>query len=600
MWILRRPLRRPRRLAALLLSSVAAALLGGITLTSLYPVLVILFDPGWSERLRALAGGSWGPVRPLLESIVSWLSGSEPFAALVGVLAALLAGLALAAGAQLLQDWLAAPIVHGCAQEIATEAHDALLNGAAADAPQGDVLARFTADLDAIRVALQKVLGKVVHEPFKLAFLLALLVAIDAKLALLAGLLFPAAAGSVLFLARRLRDTARKTLAQTSSLVALVEEGLRGRRVVRAFGLEERERGRFLEVQGELTRNLVQLDRHEALSSPLLELLAGAAAAGCILLGAHRVLRSELSPEALLTFFAVLVSTLDPMRKLADTHVRTQRGAAAAARMRRLIASVPSEPPVRGTTPFRGVRARLELREVGVRSEGGAELLRGVDLRAAPGEIVLVAGRSGAGKSTLIDVIAGLRRYHAGTVAFDGVRLEELEAASFRARVGLVTQETFLFRGTIRENVTLGRAPRRTSLAQALERAGLSELVASLEAGVETPLQSRAFSAGERQRLSIARALYRDPDLLLLDEATSALDRPVEEAILRAVLADRSGRITFVVSHRLSAGIAADQVVLLEDGAIAARGRPAELLAESALYRDLVHGTAAAAERAPG
>src|SRR5262249_13592549 len=157
----------------------------------------------------------------------------------------------------------------------------------------------------------------------------------------------------------------------------------------------------------------------------------------------------------------------------------------------------------------------------------------------------------------------GLRGYDGGAVRVDGVRLEELAPADLRARVGLVTQETFLFRGSIEENVTLGAPPRGVSLAQALAAAGIEDLVARLPQGAATPLEERAFSAGERQRLSIARALYRDPALLLLDEATSALDRPVEAAILSRLLAARAGRVTFLVTHRLAPELDVDQVLLL-------------------------------------
>jgi ATP-binding cassette subfamily B protein len=205
---------------------------------------------------------------------------------------------------------------------------------------------------------------------------------------------------------------------------------------------------------------------------------------------------------------------------------------------------------------------------------------------------VLIAGRSGSGKSTLLDVLAGLRGYDSGSVRIDSTRLEDFAADSFRARVGLVTQETFLFRGSIVENVTLGQPPRGVSFDEALRRAGIAALVDSLPQGKETPLESRAFSAGERQRLSIARALYRDPALLLLDEATSALDRPVEEAILRDVIAARAGRVTFLVTHRLDPELPVDQVLVLEGGRVVASGRPRDVLERSPLFRELVHGAA--------
>ncbi|MBM4016684.1 MAG: hypothetical protein FJ293_17210, partial [Planctomycetes bacterium] len=315
-WLLRRPLARRGRLVALLLASLAGALLGGVSLTSAYPLLVILFDHEWAGRLAERAAELPAWIAPAAQGLLSFAAEREQGGALLLVLCLLVGAIALAAVAQLAQDWLAAPLVHETVRGVATEAHEALLRGAGHDVAQGELLALFTADLDAMRVALQKVFSKVVHEPFKLLFSLALLIAIDGRLALVLGVLFPAAAGFVLFLSRRLRDRARRTLAQTGGLVALVEEGLRGRRIVRAYGLEERERQRFRAVQQELTGNQVALDRHEALSSPLLELMVAIAAGAVILAGARRVVAGDLSPEALLTFFAVLASMLDPMRKL--------------------------------------------------------------------------------------------------------------------------------------------------------------------------------------------------------------------------------------------------------------------------------------------
>ncbi len=591
-WVFRRPLERRGRLAALFLASLGGALLGGASLTSAYPLLVILFDAQWTQRLAAIAERAPPLLLPLARGLVALATGGDPLHALSWVLGLLVAAMLLAALLQLAQDWIAAPLVHDAVRAVATEAHEALLQGAGADTPQGALLALFTADLDALRVTLQKVFSKVVHEPFKLAFSLVLLVAIDARLALVMGLLFPIAAGAILFLSRRLRDRARRTLAQTGSLVALVEEGLRGRRVVRAHGLESRERQRFAEVQLELTGNQVALDRHEALSSPLLELLVSLAAAAVILVGAQRVVARELSAEALLTFFAVLASMLDPMRKLADTQVRTRRGAAAAVRLKSLVDSVPATPPIHGTLPFPRLVRGIEFHHVAAHAANGAKLLTDISLVARPGEVVLVAGRSGAGKSTLLDLLAGLRRYDAGSIAIDGAPLQELDAAGFRARIGMVTQETFLFRGTIEENVTLGAAPRGVALHEALAGAGLAPLVATLPLGAATPVESRAFSAGERQRLAIARALYRDPALLLLDEATSALDRPVEEKILAGLFAARAGRITFVVTHRLANELPFDQVLVLDHGVVAAHGSPRELLERSPLYRELLTGAA--------
>jgi subfamily B ATP-binding cassette protein MsbA len=245
---------------------------------------------------------------------------------------------------------------------------------------------------------------------------------------------------------------------------------------------------------------------------------------------------------------------------------------------------------VRGSRRLSEVTEGIVCREATACSADGKALVAEISLVARPGERLLLAGASGAGKSTLLDVLAGLRHLRSGTVTIDRTELSELDPGDFRTQVALVAQETFLFRGSIEENVTLGRRARGVSLDQALAAADLANLVAGLPSGVATLVEARGLSAGERQRLSIARAVYCDPAILLLDEATSALDRPSEERILGSLLAARSRRITLLVTHRLSPTLPVDRVLLLEQGRLVAEGTFEELLSTSPALRHLMEG----------
>ena len=377
---------------------------------------------------------------------------------------------------------------------------------------------------------------------------------------------------------------------------AQVGESLRGRRVVWSFGLEAREREKFSESLHRLTKNLIRLDLQEARTKPLLETLGLLAGILCSILGATRVLKGELSPETFLTFYVGLVMLLDPLRKLADTHLRVQRGIAAASRLLEILRDTPEQPPIGGNTPLTALTEGFRVEHLTVKSPQGSRILHDLSFRAEPGEVVWIAGRSGAGKSTLLDVLGGLRRYDSGAVRLNATVLEEFAAADFRQRVALVAQETFLFRGSIRDNITLDQKPAGISLEQAVSAAGLVELLDQLPQGLETRIDEHQLSVGERQRISLARALYRDPLVLLLDEATSALDRPRGEQILDAVLKLKETRITFLVSHQMTTQIKVDRVVLLDQGSIIDCGSYEQLFARSSLIRQLLNGVDAKAQ----
>ncbi len=589
-FLLTLPLRYPRRLCAIVALAIVAAILRGGSLAALLPLLKVLLSQEWQDGLSQLADGVPDAFRAHARSVAGFLTTRTALAALLILLGTVIALTLLRAGAQILQELVVARLVHDSVERVAVDMHRAVLRGAGEGLPEGAILTSFTTELDALRICLRRLCGKLLREPLNLVVSLVGLFALDPRLSLWTCALFPLPAFLLLMISRKLRAASRVSLMRTGQMVTLVDEALRGRRVVRSFGLEDREEQRFASIQEDLTRNLVTLDYREASSNPLLEVLGLCAAAGCIVVGADRVFDQSLDPATFMTFYLVLISMLDPLRKLADTQVRVQRAIAAARNLIGLLGSVPPSPPICGDVPFRSVDRELMVDDLCVLA-AQVPLLDHVRFRICPGESLLVAGPSGAGKSTLLDVIAGLRHYNRGRVCIDGVDIQQLRAEDFRERVGLVAQETFLFRGTLAENITLSQPPRGIRLELAIDLAELSALLSSLPRGLNTLVEERQFSVGEKQRLSIARALYRDPAILLLDEATSALDRPTEEKILKNVLGERgSQRITLLVTHRLHPEIEVDQVLLLNGGRCVDVGSPVELLSSSDFYRSLVRG----------
>ncbi len=587
-WVLRKPLRNPGRCVAILLLCVIIAPLRLSMVASTLPLLKVILRDDWAAQLRDMATESPRLLEPVAVLAAEWVGESSAGRALFLILCGMFALALLRAALVIWHEAILAKLVHHTMRDVSSELHDALLRGAGQSRAEGAVLSHFATDLDAVRQSLRRVYGKVIREPFVLLATVVMLWTLDATLALWTGLVFPAAAGLLLALAKRLKSASRRSLQRTGDMVGQVEESLRGRRTVWSFGLEQRESQRFRTTLEGLTRDLIKLDRREALSSPLLEILGLVAGIACCVMGATRVLDGDLSAESFLTFYVVLIMVLDPLRKLADTHVRLQRGAVAAHRLEELINSAPARPPVAGNLSFPHPVGELLWQGVGVDSPEDHPLLEDVSFRIESGQVVVIAGPSGAGKSTLLDVQAGLRSYDRGSVTLGGRELRDLRPADFRRQVALVAQETFLFRGTLEENITLGQPPRQVPLDQALVISGMAERVARLPAGLETRVEDHAFSVGERQRLSLARSLYRDPAILLLDEATSALDRPMAQDILDALLAARSDRITLLVTHHLSQDLGADLVVLLERGRVLASGSPQAVEERSSLYRKLL------------
>ena len=398
-------------------------------------------------------------------------------------------------------------------------------------------------------------------------------------------MVFPLAFG------RRVRGASREALAATAEVAATLQESIQSVREMKVFGREawavDRLRGRLAADVGRQVR-LALLRALHGLSYAIYFLVAAAV----YWFGGLEVLAGRLSVGELVALVALLAYLDGPVGRLVQINADAQRVRAAVERIGGALgesAAMPEENAGEELAPG-GHRVSFESVDLHY-EEGGPPALRDISFSVEPGQRVAIVGPSGAGKSSLVALLARLYEPDRGRIAIDGRDLRAWSLASLRREIGFVLQETVLFAGTVEENLRFGRLDATAEEIEACARtANAHEFIARLPQGYQTEIGERGvlLSGGQRQRIGIARILLRRPGILILDEATSALDTEGERLVRQALERLMEGRTTFVVTHRPSAFVDADRILVLDRGQIIAAGRHEELLASSPVYRSLV------------
>jgi ATP-binding cassette, subfamily B, bacterial MsbA len=456
--------------------------------------------------------------------------------------------------------------------------------------PSGDLISRVTGDVDRIQVLFGTDLADLVQSLATLAGLGVLVVSRSPELTLVALLIAPAIVVPVVLIANRLRKISKAGRERMGDLTGVLSETIRGQRVVQAYEAEGYEAQRFADVNERtfrLSRRGVQV---MAFASPLIE--SASVLAFCVLLAyaASRISANRMTLGAFISFGVGLVLMYQPFKRATRINLALQTALASARRLFEILDApndITDAPSARELPPF-----SHEIRFAGVTFAypGDAPVLHGIDLAVPKGSVTALVGPSGAGKTTLVNLVPRFMDAVAGSVLVDGHDVRSLTLASLRAQIGLVTQDVILFDDSVRRNVAYGRTDvPEGRIRAALEAANALSFVDALPNGLDTRVgeSGMRLSGGQRQRLAIARALLKDPPILILDEATSALDTESERAVQQALERLMAGRTVLVIAHRLSTVRRADQLVVLQAGRIAERGRHAELLAAGGLYRRL-------------
>ncbi|HEX9985894.1 MAG TPA: ABC transporter transmembrane domain-containing protein [Thermoanaerobaculia bacterium] len=453
----------------------------------------------------------------------------------------------------------------------------------------GEMVSRVVSDADAIQAAVSTRMGDLLQESVTLIGLTIWIFILNPVLALVSLVGAPIIVAPVVQFGKRLRKTTHRSQERMADIATLLEETIRGVRIVKAFTMEPFEIKRFHEATRRHLRETLGAQRIQALTSPVMELLAGVCMVLLFAYAQRRISAGTLTTGEFFSFLTALALMYAPIKKLNKVNLSLNTALSAAERVFRMLDvenEVKEKPDAHVLTNVgRGIRYE------GVSFRyGDAPVLRNVDLDVAPGEIVALVGGSGAGKSTLVNLLPRFYDVSEGRITVDGHDLRDVTLTSLRGLMGFVTQEVILFNDTVRNNIAYGRENvDDAGVIEAAKAANAHEFISNLPQGYDTEIGESGvlLSGGQRQRLAIARALFKDPPILILDEATSALDTESERLVQAALNNLMRGRTTLVIAHRLSTIRSAHKIVVLDKGQIAEVGSHEELLSVRGVYRKL-------------
>lgn len=459
------------------------------------------------------------------------------------------------------------------------------------DQRKGDLISRFTNDVAEVENAVMNSLKFVLKEPITIIIYFAVLFFISAKLTLFTLLVLPLTGGVVAEIVKRLKRRARESQESLGRTVDILDETFSGMRVIKAFNARRFVLGKMDSETAFHRRVNLSIARKNELASPVSEVLGVIIVAGIMYFGGVLVLRdaSSLDPEVFIGFLVIFASLIQPAKNFSNGITSVQKGAISAKRIFDVIDTKPAIVSRPGSLELDEFRDHIEFRNVSFAYER-EPVLKNINLRIEKGRTVALVGPSGGGKSTLADLIPRFYDPVQGEVIIDGKSLKDYDLESVRRQIGVVTQESILFNDTVFNNIAFGmKNAAKDEVIRAAKIANAHNFIMEMEAGYQTLIGERGskLSGGQRQRLSIARAVLRNPSILILDEATSALDSESERLVQEALANLMQDRTAIVIAHRLSTIQHADEIIVIQNGAIVERGRHHDLIERGGLYRKL-------------
>jgi len=454
----------------------------------------------------------------------------------------------------------------------------------------GDLMARITGDVRQVESLILHTTNSLVRQLFGMGFALYYMLTYSPLLTLLVLIPVPLLVAGVIIISRRMRVLYRSIRESMGMLGAKLQENLSGIRVIQAFHREDLEYARVGAVSQDVLGRTVKASKVSSVFYPALHLIGASGAVVVLGAGTYLISRDMMTVGTLTAFSMYIAHFYRPINEFVGTFDTVQRTLAAGERIFEVLDTVPAIRDPECPEPLPAPRGEVEFSGVSFGYETGATVLHDISVHVRPGQSLALVGRSGAGKTSFVNLIARFYDVSGGTLRVDGVDVRRVRVSELRRRIAFVLQDTFLFDGTVLENLRYGRLEAtEDEVYAAAVMANAHEFIARLPQGYATPIGERGvkLSGGQKQRLAIARAVLANPCILVLDEATSSVDGESERLIHEALERLMQGRTTFIIAHRLSTVRSADRILVLEGGRVVEHGTHADLFAADGWYAEM-------------
>jgi subfamily B ATP-binding cassette protein MsbA len=457
-------------------------------------------------------------------------------------------------------------------------------------AKTGDLVSRISNDIEKIKFAVSETLAVYVREGFTLIALLCVVFYQDWKMSLYSFAIVPVAAGLLFAFGKKVKRRGIQSQEAIGELSNFLTEAVTGNKIVKAYNMEEFEVDKFSKLNMNHYKINSKIALLYSLTAPIMHTIGGLVAAIIITLGTQRIASGSMSPGQFISFLTALFLMYNPLKRLSQANNDYQQGMAGFERIRYILDSTNPIKDKTTAVAIKDMKGSVEFKNISFSYNNDIPIIKNVNFEVKPDELIALVGPSGSGKTTLMNLLIRFYEIDSGQILIDGRDIKDFTIKSLRDAIGLVTQDVFLFNETVNNNIAYNKNDYSLEeIQKAAKIARAADFIEQLPRRYDTVVGERGvfLSNGQRQRISIARAILKKPSLLIFDEATSSLDSESEKLIREAMVDVMKGRTTFVIAHRLSTIIEADKILVISKGEIKESGNHSELLKKRGLYYSL-------------